>query len=292
MSIDILEELIDKKTKEELTPPQKEVDQDKMQGEENIAEKQPDVKEKITSKEDNKQVEEKSDDKQVKSLEKALNDTKKSYQNANQKLVLAKKNFNKLIDELKEDQLSENNVLVEKDQYENIISRLRGIFDIKEEELEAKGEEPKEENKSKNILSKLESEFEVYKKYNKSKDLEANYKAFFESVHLLNVEERQDIIEYLEEADSSDAIEKILLMGKDYRELFEDGIKKHKHIFGYVSNLHEQISKLNEEINKYKLSVDNSFDKSDNKQIKHRTSPIEHSRNDGDDLLSYIMNGK
>ena len=209
--------------------------------------------------------------KELSSKEKALNDTKRSYQTSNQKLVLSKKKFNSTLEELKNTLLSPDNTLLEEDEFNSAIDKLKSIFDFNEEDLEAK-EEVKIDNKSKTILEKLDSEFTNFKKYNKSKDLEANYKAFFDSVHLLDVEERQNLLEYLEEAEPTDSIEKLLLLGQDYRNLFEPGLKKHKNIFKYVADLHEQISKLNEEINNSKQSIDNKFEDEDNKQIKSRAS--------------------
>lgn len=292
MSIELINEILDEKNKEEKTKLAENIQDtdNKISKKDDISEE---IKKEVSDNTDELKQSKSIDDyeKKIKGLEKALNDTKKSYQTVNQKNVLAKKNYGKIIEELKQTLLEENNVLVEKEEYDTLFDKLNSVFTYNDEDLQSKEEEetPKVENKGKNILNKLESEFETYKKYNKSKDLDINYKAFFESVHLLNAEERQNILEYLEEAETSDAIEKILIMGKDYRELFENGIKKHKNIFAYVNSLQEQISKLNEEINKYKLSVDNKFDKEDNKQIKHRSSPTQFKIKGGDELLNFVM---
>lgn len=218
-----------------------------------------------------KEVEFENLKKELSSKEKALNDTKRSYQNSNQKLVLSKKKFNSTLEELKNSLLNPDNTLLEEIELNTAIDKLKSVFEFSEEDLEAK-DEVKTDNKSKTILEKLETEFSNFKKYNKSKDLEANYKAFFDSVHLLDVEERQSLLEYLEEAEPTDSIEKLLLLGQDYRNLFESGLKKHKNVFKYVTDLHDQISKLNEEINNFKQSVDNKFEDEDNKHIKARYS--------------------
>lgn len=76
----------------------------------------------------------------------------------------------------------------------------------------------------------------------------------------------------MEEADPTDAIERLLMLGQDYRNSFEKGLKQHKNIFAFVNSLQDEISKLNEEINNYKQSIDNKFEESDNKQIKSRYS--------------------
>ena len=229
-------------------------------------------------------------EKDLNSVKKALNDTKRSYQTTNQKLVLSNKKFKSTLEELKNTILDPDNSYLDEDEFKTAVNKLSSIFEFKDEELEINEEVVKTDNKSKTILDKLETEFENYKKYNKSdKELDVNYKAFYDSVHLLNIDERQNLLEYLEEASPTDAVQRIIMLGQDYRNLFEKGLKKHKNIFNYVSNLHEEISKLNEEINKYKLSVDNSFDKNDNKQIKHRSSPIDYNKKQGNDLLSYIM---
>lgn len=210
--------------------------------------------------------------KELASKEKALNDTKKSYQTVNQKLVLSKKKYNSVLEKLKNTIFNSENTLLEEDELNNGVKELSSIFEINESELENKEVEVKEDNKTKTILEKLENEFVNFKKYNKSKDLEANYKAFFDSVHLLNVEERQNLLEYLEEAEPTDSIEKILMLGNDYRNLFETGLKTHKNLFAYVNDLHKQIDKLNEELSISRKNVDNSFDESDNKVIKTRYS--------------------
>src|SRR5574343_356091 len=199
------------------------------------------------------------ENKQLKSLEKALNDTKRSYQTANQKLVLSKKKYNSVIDEIKNTLFSSENSLLDEDEYNTLFNKLNSVFETHDAELATKEPDVKE-SKSKNIFTKLETEFENYKKYNKLKDVEPQ-----------------------------EAIEKLSLMGQDYKTYLEKGIKKHGDILSYVSSLHEEISRLNEEVNNSKVNIDNKFTKEDNKQIKHRTSPIEYSKKQGVDLLSYIM---
>src|SRR5574343_396220 len=238
---------------------------------------------------DKKLIDDKQEEnKQLKSLEKALNDTKRSYQTANQKLVLSKKKYNSVIDEIKNNLFSSEKSLLDEDEYNTLFNKLNSVFETNDEELETKEPDVKE-SKSKNIFTKLETEFENYKKYNKSKDIETNYKAFFDFAHFLNIEQRNNLVDYLEEVEPQEAIEKLSLMGQDYKTYLEKGIKKHGDILSYVSSLHEEISRLNEEVNNSKVNIDNKFTKEDNKQIKHRTSPIEYSKKQGVDLLSYIM---
>ncbi|RTL11853.1 MAG: hypothetical protein EKK56_07900 [Flavobacteriaceae bacterium] len=235
-------------------------------------------------------VKESLDNKELENLRKALKDTQRSYQTINQKYVLTKKKFNTTLEELKESLLNEDNTLLEEDELKNSINKLNSIFDIKDDEVsEISLENNKQENKTQKVLDKLELELSNYKKYNKSKDIEDNYKAFYDSVHLLDVEQKQNLMSYLEEAEPTDAIEKIIIMGKDYKDLFSDGLKKHKNIFSYVSSLKEEISKLNEQINNFKVNIDNTFDNDDNKQIKYRSSPIENKKVNGDDLLNYLL---
>jgi len=217
--------------------------------------------------------------KELTSKEKALNDTKRSYQTSNQKLVLSKKKFNSTLEELKNNLLNPDNTLLDDEELNSAINKLKSVFSFNEEDLEAK-EEVKVDNKSKTILEKLENEFANFKKYNKSKDLEANYKAFFDSVHLLDVEERQSLLDYLEEAEPVDSIEKLLMLGKDYRNLFESGLKTHKNIFAYVADLHNQITRLTEESNKSKQSIDNNFENVDNKHIRSRYSVTDSAYSD------------
>lgn len=234
-----------------------------------------------------KEIEEKPDfEKQVKSLEKALNDTKRIYQIKNQENVLFKKKFKSTIEELKNSILNIDNTYLEEEEFNTALNKLTSIIDFKEDELEIKDDISKSNNKSKTILEKLENEFQNFKKYNKSKEIDNNYKAFYDSVHLLNIDERQNLLEYLEEAEPTDAIEKLLMLGNDYRNIFEKGLKTHKNIFAFVKSLQDEISKLNEQINTNKESVDNYFDNSDNKQIKHRSSNITNSKKYDDHLQS------
>lgn len=234
-----------------------------------------------------KEIEEKPDfEKQVKSLEKALNDTKRIYQIKNQENVLFKKKFKSTIEELKNSILNIDNTYLEEEEFNTALNKLTSIIDFKEDELEIKDDISKSNNKSKTILEKLENEFQNFKKYNKSKEIDNNYKAFYDSVHLLNIDERQNLLEYLEEAEPTDAIEKLLMLGNDYRNIFEKGLKTHKNIFAFVKSLQDEISKLNEQINTSKESVDNYFDNSDNKQIKHRSSNITNSKKYDDHLQS------
>jgi len=205
--------------------------------------------------------------------EKALTDTKKTYQTVNQKHVLAQKKFKNALEQIKDTLLNSENTLLEEEEFNKGINILNSIYEFTEEELETKEAEKKEQTpKEKILLDKLTQEFNIFKKYNKSADHDKNFDAFFKSYHLLDANEKQSVKEYLEEADSNDAIDKILLMGKDYRELFESGLNQHKNIFAYVNDLHAQISKLNEEINKFKENVDIDSEESNNKQIKSRYS--------------------
>ncbi len=239
------------------------------------------------NKEDKKQEEVKPDlEKQVKSLEKALNDTKKSYQVKNQENVLFKKKFKSTIEELKKSILDPDNTYLDAEEFNDAVNKLTSILDFKEDELETKDEVSKGDNKSKTILDKLETEFQNFKKYNKSKEIDNNYKAFYDSVHLLNIDERESLLEYLEEAEPTDAIEKLLMLGQDYRNVFEKGLKKHKNIFAFVNSLQDEISRLNEQINTNKESVDNYFDKNDNKQIKSRSSNFSTNKKYDDHLQS------
>lgn len=287
MSINILEEIINKKDNVAIKPDIK-LDNKSNEEKENDLQVKKETTEIINDKIDDK-IDNKTDDiKKSESLIKALNDTKRSYQTVNQKFVLSKKKYKSVIDELKNSLLNSENTLLDEDDFNTAINKLTSIFDVNDEELETK-EESKEVSKNKNILDKLENEYKNYKKYNNSKDIDNNYQAFYKSIHLLDTNEKENLLDYLEEADSTDAIKKILLMGEDYRNIFETGLKKHKNIFAFVNNLQEEILTLKEEINKYKLSVDNSFDKTDNKQIKHRTSPIDYKNKSGSDLLEYII---
>jgi len=210
--------------------------------------------------------------KELSSKDKALNDTKRIYQIKNQENVLFKKKFKSTIEELKKSILDPDNTYLDVEEFNAAVNKLTSILDFKEEELETKDEISKADNKSKTILEKLENEFQNFKKYNKSKEIDNNYKAFYDSVHLLNIDERESLLEYLEEAEPTDAIERLLMLGQDYRNSFEKGLKKHKNIFAFVNSLQDEISKLNEEINNYKQSIDNKFEESDNKQIKSRYS--------------------
>lgn len=210
--------------------------------------------------------------KELLSKDKALNDTKRIYQIKNQENVLFKKKFKSTIEELKKSILDPDNTYLDVEEFNDAVNKLTSILDFKEDELETKDEVSKSDNKSKTILEKLENEFQNFKKYNKSKEIDNNYKAFYDSVHLLNIDERQSLLEYLEEAEPTDAIERLLMLGQDYRNSFEKGLKKHKNIFAFVNSLQDEISKLNEEINNYKQSIDNKFEESDNKQIKSRYS--------------------
>jgi DNA repair exonuclease SbcCD ATPase subunit len=210
--------------------------------------------------------------KELLSKDKALNDTKRIYQIKNQENVLFKKKFKSTIEELQKSILDPDNTYLDAEEFNAAVNKLTSIFDFKEEELETKDEISKADNKSKTILEKLENEFQNFKKYNKSKEIDNNYKAFYDSVHLLNIDERESLLEYLEEAEPTDAIERLLMLGQDYRNSFEKGLKKHKNIFAFVNSLQDEISKLNEEINNYKQSIDNKFEESDNKQIKSRYS--------------------
>lgn len=247
--------------------------------------KQDDVKDIDIDKEnvtkDNKVIDE-DDNKKLSNLEKALNDTKKTYQKVNQINVIAKKKLDAIVNKF----IDEDSLLDEE------IEALKSIFteevDVEKDESKSK---PSEDN-VKTIIDKLDKELISYKKYNKDKNADDNYVAFFNSVSLLNVEERKNLMEYLDTANPEDGLEKVMLIGSDYNKFFGEGLKKHKNVFSYVENLHSEIEKLNEEINNYKTNVDNQYDKSDNKQIKHRSSPTNENKKRGDDLLSYILANK
>lgn len=146
--------------------------------------KQDDVKDIDIDKEnvtkDNKVIDE-DDNKKLSNLEKALNDTKKTYQKVNQINVIAKKKLDAIVNKF----IDEDSLLDEE------IEALKSIFteevDVEKDESKSK---PSEDN-VKTIIDKLDKELISYKKYNKDKNADDNYVAFFNSVSLLNVEERK-----------------------------------------------------------------------------------------------------
>jgi hypothetical protein len=215
--------------------------------------------------------------KEISSLTKALNDTRNSYQKINQKNVLTKRNYLKTISNIKENLLNQDNVLLDEEEYNKVFDELNSIFNYDEEELN-KEQENSTNNKTETIYNKLENQFNEYCKYNKSKDLKQNYEAFFAGLHLLSVDEKEDLAIYLEEAEPIDAVERVILVGKQYRDLFEEDLKKHKNIYGYVASLKDENNKLKKTIADSKKTIDK-----DKKIYEDKPIYARHSQSDVED---------
>ena len=152
---------------------------------------------------------------------------------------------NNVINELRETILNENNSVLSEEEFNEHVKKLDSIFEVeKDDELEV---ENKKEDKVKNLRETLDKEFDTFKKYNKDKNLDKDYAAFYHAVTLLDSDQKEKLKQYVEE-DPAEAIGYIIQIGQDYREDLEEGLNKHKNIFAYVSHLKGEIKRLNEEV--------------------------------------------
>ena len=151
MSIDIFNKVLEEKVQNQNLP-------DKLNDEISVTK----TEEVIENK--NPEVVEKKETENEESLEKAIRDTRRNYQNINQKYVLAKKKYNNVINELRETILNENNSVLSEEEFNEHVKKLDSIFEVeKDDELEV---ENKKEDKVKNLRETLDKEFDTFKKYN------------------------------------------------------------------------------------------------------------------------------
>ena len=132
MSIDIFNKVLEEKVQNQNLP-------DKLNDEISVTK----TEEVIENK--NPEVVEKKETENEESLEKAIRDTRRNYQNINQKYVLAKKKYNNVINELRETILNENNSVLSEEEFNEHVKKLDSIFEVeKDDELEV---ENKKEDK-------------------------------------------------------------------------------------------------------------------------------------------------
>jgi hypothetical protein len=193
-------------------------------------------------------------------LQKESTHNKRWGQEKNQSYILAKKR----IDKLAEDWL-ENGLLDDEGS-----KALCSIFSNNDADDDIPSVKADEDNVYNLITEKLKKELPLYKKYAKDEKADDNINAFFSGFSLLPEKEQKDLLEYLKDADGSDALDRAIVVGADFNETIGVGIKKHGDILAYVKSLNLENKKLQEKVSKISKELDNRYGSVDTRGITTR----------------------
>lgn len=285
---DILEELFETpqiKNQE----PKKENEEIKTENTEQTSEKS---EEEVKTDEQNSEVKEekenkviKSESEEIQSLKKALEDSKKWGHQKNAAYVNSKKKLTSFLNKLVEDQIIDEKELAEGLQAFNVSEE--------QENIEEKQSNP-EKNLYQETTLKLEKEFELFKRYNKEEDADENYKAFFYFYPLLSKEEQENILTYINEEESNVALEKVMIVGKEFNDVLLSGAKKYdNNILKYVRSLQKENEKLRNDNSVLKKDIDTNYGKVHNRSIAARSSQeINNTYKSSGDIVADLFERK
>ena len=114
---------------------------------------------------------------------------------------------------------------------------------------ESDDEEIIEDNKTTNSFSKLkekiDKEFSMYKKYNKTdQNLEKNYQSFFEFLPFFDEKEKEKVINYMANENPEVVIDDILIHGSEIYNNFFKGAEEKAGILPYLKSINKELEDL------------------------------------------------
>lgn len=165
----------------------------------------------------------------LQSLKKQLQDAKSWGHKKNASYVHAKRKVTDFLSKLQEDALVNE---------EDVVSILQAFDGANTEE-----ESPTPNNKYKAIKEALDKEFLIFKKYNKSDNLEQKYESFFSFFPLLSSQEQERILDYMMNENTDIVVDHIINTGTDIYDTLYKGAEKHGGLVPYVKFLQAQIEK-------------------------------------------------
>lgn len=195
-------------------------------------------------------------------LQKQLNDAKSWGHKKNSAYVNAKKKITEFLSKLQEDSLIN----------EDEVSIALKAFDeeISAEELsnDEKG------NSYVQLKANLDKEFNIFKKYNKTSELDEKYQAFFGFFPLLPQDEQEKIVNYITNESPEIVIDHIITTGSEIYETVYKGATKSGGIIPFIKSLHAKIEKLEKRNKELESEVDTTEGIVHNRSINSKVSNL------------------
>ena len=192
-------------------------------------------------------------------LKKQLNNARTWGHKKNVAYVNAKKKMTEFLSKLQEDSLVN----------EEDVSLALKAFDeaaINEEEL------PNNEksNSYAQLKTNLDKEFNIFKKYNKTSELDEKYQAFFGFFPLLPQDEQEKIVNYITSESPEVVIDHIINTGSDIYDTLYKGATKNGGIMPFIKSLHSKIEKLEKRNKELENEVDTTEGPVHNRSINSK----------------------
>lgn len=197
------------------------------------------------------------------SLKKQLNDAKSWGHKKNAAYVNAKKKITEFLSKLQEDSLIN----------EDEASVALKAFDeaaISDENLQ----EGKKDNSYAELKANLDKEFNIFKKYNKTSELDEKYQAFFGFFPLLPQDEQEKIVNYMFSESPEVVIDHIITTGSDIYETVYKGATKSGGLLPFIKSLHAKIEKLEKRNKQLESEVDTTEGIVHNRSINSKVSNL------------------
>jgi hypothetical protein len=210
-------------------------------------------------------------DKDLSELKNTLHETKKWGQKRNQIALSNKRKIEHLVSTLQKD-----SILSEEDT-KNFLSTLDSVDDNDDY-----AEDNTQVKNTATIRDKLDKEFEVFQRYNKSKDNKNNYQSFYELFPLLSNKQQQEAMVYLEDESPDEALNYVMTHGSDLYQVFGDVANKKGGVIQYVKTLKEEVEKLKKSNLELSSEVDSNTKKVYNKPDSLTKEKDSYSFDDND----------
>jgi hypothetical protein len=197
------------------------------------------------------------------SLKKRLNDAKSWGHKKNAAYINAKKKITDFLSKLQEDSLIN----------EDEAGLALKAFDeaaISEEELP----DNQKGNSYAQLKVNLDKEFNIFKKYNKTSELDEKYQAFFGFFPLLPADEQEKIVNYITSESPEVVIDHIITTGSEIYETVYKGATKSGGIIPFIKSLHAKIEKLEKRNKELESEVDTTEGIVHNRSINSKVSNL------------------
>jgi len=197
------------------------------------------------------------------SLKKQLNDAKSWGHKKNAAYINAKKKITDFLSKLQEDSLIN----------EDEAGLALKAFDeaaISEEELQSNDKG----NSYAQLKANLDKEFNIFKKYNKTSELDEKYQAFFGFFPLLPQDEQEKIVNYITSESPEVVIDHIITTGSEIYETVYKGATKSGGIIPFIKSLHAKIEKLEKRNKELESEVDTTEGIVHNRSINSKVSNL------------------
>ena len=201
-------------------------------------------------------------------LKKQLTDAKTWGHKKNSAYVNAKKKITEFLSKLQEDSLIN----------EEEASLALKAFD--EQISEEDSHQEKKENSYAQIKSNLDKEFNIFKKYNKTSELDEKYQAFFGFFPLLPQDEQEKIVNYITNESPEVVIDHIITTGSEIYDTIYKGATKNGGIVPFVKSLHAQIEKLEKRNKELESELDTTEGTVHNRSINSKVLNLANPNNE------------